>query len=79
MRCYAGVAEPLIRCVSTGLMPTDEEVDALAERIWLESAPARSAFGWGRLEAACEERRAAVQTAAIALVGASPRVNRRRA
>lgn len=66
---YARVSEALVRCVSGGLPPSDRDVDALAARIWREAAPARSAFGWGRLERTSPERQAALRTAMTALNG----------
>jgi hypothetical protein len=67
MRC--GVPEALIRCVSHGLAATNREIDALARRIWTESAPSRSAFAWSRLEDSSLERQTALRAATIALNG----------
>ena len=67
----SAISQALLRCVSGGGDPTDREVETLAAQIWRESAPARSAFAWGRLEQTSPERAAALRTAMIALNGSA--------
>ncbi|QJU59954.1 hypothetical protein HL653_21370 [Sphingomonas sp. AP4-R1] len=64
-----GISEALIRCVSNGLSASDREIDALASRIWTESAPFRSALAWTMLEISSSERLTALRAATIALNG----------
>lgn len=63
------VPEALVRCVSRGLFATNREIDALARRIWAESAPSRTAFAWSCLEDGSPERQKALRAATIALNG----------
>ncbi|TPG06584.1 hypothetical protein EAH84_14700 [Sphingomonas oligophenolica] len=59
----------LIDCVSTGRSPTVQELDGLAERIWIERGCDRSALAWGRLEASSRDRVMALRAALVSMSG----------
>jgi hypothetical protein len=62
-------ASEVVSCVSEGRDPTVHELFAVAERIWVEGADQRSAFGWGSLSTASSERLGALRAAQLALCG----------
>lgn len=61
--------DELIYCVASGSPATAAQVLQLAARIWAETAPHRSAFAWGDLPLAADDRQFAMRSAAIALDG----------
>lgn len=62
-------AVEVVDCMAEGRSPTLQEVFRVAERIWIESAPDRSAFAWGRLPAAAPARLHSLRAARVALCG----------
>jgi hypothetical protein len=61
--------DELVECVATGTPATAAQVVHLAARIWAEANPRRSAFAWGDLPPAAEDRLLAMRYAATALNG----------
>lgn len=61
--------DQLIDYVANGRPPTVDELMDLAERMWVEGGPHRSAFAWGQLQPYSSERVLALRSAALALNG----------
>ncbi|RYF07236.1 MAG: hypothetical protein EOO77_26025 [Oxalobacteraceae bacterium] len=59
----------LIECVATGRDPTVAELFHVAGRIWIDSAPDRSAFAWEQLQPASDDRTTAIRLALVATRG----------
>lgn len=59
----------LIDCVAHDRDPTIAELLDVAGRIWVEAGVDRSAFAWGRLPPASDDRALAVRAALVALRG----------
>ena len=64
------VADALVDCIATGRDPTIHDLLALAQRMWMEGAPNRSAFAWNRLASDGGDRLLALRGAHAALSGA---------
>ena len=70
MRSTSHLFEPsVIDCMASDRAPTVRELFTVAERIWMESAPDRSAFGWARLNATDPDKLMALRAANAALLG----------
>lgn len=63
------VADALVDCIATGRDPTIHDLFALAQRMWVEGAPNRSAFAWDRLASDGSDRLIAMRWAHAALSG----------
>lgn len=61
--------DAVIGCVAEGRDPTVQELFHVAQRIWSDGAPDRSAFAWGRLPTASLDRLSALRSARLALCG----------
>ncbi|MFT6570626.1 MAG: hypothetical protein ACJAWY_002347, partial [Sphingomonas echinoides] len=46
----------VVDCVSEARSPSVQELFVVAQRIWSEGAPDRSAFSWGRLDPVSADR-----------------------
>ncbi len=62
------IISEVIDCMSEDREPSVQDLFRVAERIWSEGAPNRSAFAWGSLPAA--ERVQSLRAAQLALRGA---------
>jgi len=62
-------ASEVVSCVSEGRDPTVHKLFAVAERIWVEGADERSAFGWGSLSTVSPDRLGVLRAAQLALCG----------
>ncbi|TPG13172.1 hypothetical protein EAH84_07165 [Sphingomonas oligophenolica] len=56
-------------CIGSDRSPTVQELDRLAERIWIETGAERSAFGWGRLQPSLDDRVMALRAALVSMTG----------
>lgn len=63
-------ADALVDCIATGRDPTIHDLFAVAQRMWVEGAPNRSAFAWDRLPSDGGDRLIALRGAQAALSGA---------
>jgi hypothetical protein len=59
----------IVECLSDGRGPSVAELFSVAERIWVDVGPDRSAFDWGQLPPAAPDRLSAVRAALFALSG----------
>lgn len=66
------VLDELIDCIANGRDPTTNELLAVAERVWTDGQPERSAFAWQRLPVDGSERLHALRAAQLALSGEDP-------
>jgi hypothetical protein len=62
-------ADAVIDCMATDREPSVQELFQVAQRIWTEGAPDRSAFRWGILPSADSEKLVALRAAHVALSG----------
>lgn len=64
------IAIEVVECMTEGRDPSVQELFSVARRIWSESSPTLSAFGWERLAATAPERVRSLRAARAALCGA---------
>ena len=62
------IIDEVVDCMSEAKNPTVQDLFSVAQRIWSEGAPNRSAFAWGTLPVA--DRAYALRAARLALCGA---------
>jgi hypothetical protein len=59
----------IIKCISAGRLPTQQELFEVAEQMWIDGAAGRSAFSWDRLLPNSSDRLIALRSAQLALSG----------
>jgi hypothetical protein len=69
MHVVGGVMPDLSAVIAEGRDPNVRELFLVAERMWTEGDLERSAFAWGHLPPASDERAGALRAALIALCG----------
>ena len=65
----------VVDCMSEARPPSVRELFLVAQRIWSEGAPDRSAFSWGRLDPVSADRIFALRAAQVALCGSATSSN----
>ena len=72
MRVTSPLFEPtVIDCMARDRAPTIPELFGVAERIWIDGAPGRSTFSWGRLDVTDPDKLMALRAAKAALLGSA--------
>ena len=72
MRVTSPLFEPtVIDCVACDRAPTIRELFDVAERIWIDGAPGRSAVSWGYLDVTDPDKLMALRAAKGALLGSA--------
>jgi hypothetical protein len=61
--------DELVNCMAESRVPTDAERAIVAQRIWSDGAPLRSAFAWESLSISSPDRLASMRAADLAFYG----------
>jgi hypothetical protein len=61
--------DELVDCIAESRQPTDAERAVVAQRIWSDGAPQRSAFAWESLSVSSPDRLASMRAADLAFYG----------